>query len=198
MAGVGSGKSFNMGVLSAHYVINLPEARGLICANTYTQLSGSTLVQVFKVWQDYFGLIEDQHFVVDKQPPRNWRSYGARLKSYKNVITFQNGALIFLASLNNYKAVDGMEVSWCLLDETKDTKEEAVKEVIFARLREGKIYIDSKGELWDHNPPRRNVEGFNPLYIFTSPAKVQWLNDMFYINDNLEDISRKIFDPARS
>lgn len=141
-------------------------------------------------------MYEDVHFVVDKQPPQHFTNRFEKLKSYKNVVSFQNGARIFLVSLDNYKAADGMEVGWALLDETKDTREEAVKEVILARLRANKIFIDKSGELYDHEPPRKKVDGFNPLYIFTSPAKVPWLNNMFYINDekNLKEIQRKIFD----
>ena len=40
-----------------------------------------------------------------------------------------------LASLDNWKAIDGRTISWALLDETKDTPEAAVKEVIISRLR---------------------------------------------------------------
>lgn len=195
LAGVGSGKSHLMGIISANYIINFPEATGLICANTYDQLSRSTLVQVFKVWHSYFGLVEDVHFVVDKQPPKGFKTNGEKLKTYRNVISFSNGARVFLASLDNYKTIDGLECSWSLLDETKDTKEEAVKEVIIARLRQNRMFIDKNGHLWDHKPPRKKVTGFNPLYIFTSPAKVQWLNEMFYVNDNLKEIKSKIFDP---
>lgn len=193
LAGVGSGKSHLMGIISANFVINFPEATGLICANTYSQLSASTLLRIYAVWSEYFGMVQDINFVVDKQPPENYKTAGrTKLKSYKNVISFQNGARIFLASLDNYTAVDGLQVSWAQLDETKDTKEVAVKEVVIARLRENMIFIDKKGDLWDYEPDDVKVEGFNPLYIFTSPAKVQWLNNMFFINDHLDEITSKI------
>lgn len=194
LAGVGSGKSHVMGVVSAGYIINFPKSIGIMCANTYTQLSLSTLVRVFKVWAQYFGLIQDVHYVVDKQPPSHYEKHHEKLKSYKNVISWYNGAMTFVASLDNYKALDGMELGWGMLDETKDTKEEAVKEVILARLRQNEIYISEDNELYDHKPDDIKVKGFNPLYTFTSPAKVQWLNKMFKINENLEEISRVIFD----
>jgi len=193
LAGVGSGKSHTMGLVSGTMVCNFPEARGLISANTYSQLTRSTLARVYKVWHEYFGLKEDVHFVVDKKPPEHFKIIGEKLKDYKNTISFVNGAVIWLASLDNYKVIDGMEVSWALLDETKDTKEEAVKEVIMARLRQNVIFIDKDHNLYDHKPSNKKVSGFNPLYIFTSPAKVQWLNEMFEINQNIEDINKVIF-----
>lgn len=193
LAGVGSGKSHLMGLQSAFFVVNFVKARGLISANTYSQLSGATLARVFKVWKEYFGWTEDVHFVVDKQPPDHYKKVTAKLKTYKNVISFQNGASIFLASLDNYKAVDGIEVTYALLDETKDTKEAAVKEVVLARMRETVVFIDDQGNLYDYKPEEIETSGFNPLYVYTSPAKVQWLNEMFYINKNLDEINTKIF-----
>jgi hypothetical protein len=193
LAGVGSGKSHTMGIKSANYVLNFPDAPGLITANTYQQLSHSTLVRVYAVWAQYFGLIEDVHFVVDKQPPPHFKRRFENLKKYSNVISFQNGARIFLASLERYKSIDGMEVAWAMMDETKDTREEAFKETIIARLRSPGIWIDSDNELWDHVPSHKEVVGFNPIDIFTSPAKVGWLNKMFYVDKHLKEIKSRIF-----
>jgi len=134
--GVGSGKSHAIGFVALDFARNNPEVRGFIGANTFSQLTKSTLDRVFKVWEDEFMLKRDVHYVIDIIPPPNWKVYGPRLKSYENTITFNNGALIFTASLDNYKVIDGTEFGWACLDETKDTKEEAVKEVIVARLRQ--------------------------------------------------------------
>jgi hypothetical protein len=150
--GVGSGKSHVIGMLAMDYVTQNPEVRGFIGANTYGQLTRSTLDRVFKVWEDVYNLHKNVDYVVDRIPPESFIKIGPMLKSYENTISFNNGALIFLASLDNYKVIDGTEFGWALLDETKDTKEEAVKEVIVARLRQlgmlvgtnGKIYISKR------------------------------------------------------
>jgi hypothetical protein len=126
-SGVGIGKSQTIGVLSFEFVKNMPEARGFIGANTYNQLAKSTLDRVFNVWEKQFGLRKNIDFVIDRIPPSNFKKFGADLKSYENVISFENGALIFTASLENYKMIDGTEFGWACLDETKDTKEEAFK-----------------------------------------------------------------------
>ena len=154
LAGVGSGKTHEMGILSAKNVTNFPEARGLICANTYGQLSKSTLSGVFKVWQEYFGLIEDVHYVVDKKPPVHFSKKGTRLKDYKNTITFINGAIIWVASLDNYTAIDGIEVSYALLDETKDSKEVAIKEVII-NINNNNVFFANIKVLCYIKPERR-------------------------------------------
>lgn len=218
MAGVGSGKSHCIGLGSADIIINNPELIQFIGANTYGQLSKSTLKRVFDVWKELFGWMIDVDYVVDKIPPKHFIRFGATLKSYENTISFSNGSLFFTASLDNYKVIDGTEFAVAWLDETKDTKEEAVKEVISARLRQPGLWIDSAGTIFskkhydkfikegvwkyaERNGERilvnaeslQQIRGWNPLYIFTSPAKVDWLNDWFELTDKYEAISEKIF-----
>lgn len=147
-AGVGIGKSQVIGVLSFDFVLNNPEVRGFIGANTYSQLSKSTLDRVKNVWEKQFKMVEGVHYVQNIIPPKNYKTYGASLSSYENTISFQNGALIFTASLDNYKVIDGTEFGWACLDETKDTKEQAVKEVIIQRLRQNGMMIGSDGTLY--------------------------------------------------
>lgn len=197
-SGVGSGKSHVMGPLTMDFILNNPQMRGFIGANSYSQLTKSTLDKIFKVWSKDFGLRRDKHYVVDRIPPDNFKINGERLKSYENTISFNNGALIFTASLDNYKMIDGTEFGWAMLDETKDTKEEAVKEVIVARLRQIGMYINNKGVMWMHNdrkPPEDGTwKGYNPLYIFTSPAKSKWLMKWFDLDKYAEDIEKVIYD----
>lgn len=189
LCGAGFGKSHCAGLLSANFVINFPKVRGFIGANTYQQLSKSTLFRVFDVWRNTFGWEEDVHFVVDKIPLKGFISHNAQLKSYENTISFNNGCLIFVASLDNYKIIDGSEFGWACLDETKDTKEEAVKEVISFRLRQKGMWVTPEGELIDHQ--QEGAAGHNPMYILTSPAKVAWINEWFDLGDHYEEISRR-------
>ncbi len=138
-----------------------------------------------------FGWVNGVHYVSNIIPPASFKKFGQPLESYKNTISFNNGALIFTASLDNYKVLDGTELGWAMLDETKDTKEEAVKEVIVWRMRQKAMYKDVSGVLYDY--PKPGTIGFNPLYIFTSPAKVYWINEWFGLSDKYEEISQKIF-----
>ncbi len=189
LAGVGSGKSFMAGFISMKYVSSYPKAIGFVGANSYDQLSKSTLKRVFEVWKEYFGLVQGTHYEVDKQPHEDWPIIHERLKTYRNTITFNNGAIIFLASLENYEQIDGVELGWAILDETKDTREEAVKEVIVARLRQKVMYVSTDGKL----VTEATEIGFNPLYVLTSPAKVPWLNEWFTLDQHYDEINAKIY-----
>jgi hypothetical protein len=191
LAGVGSGKSHTGGLISADFIRNFPHVRGFIGANTNNQLSRSTLDRIFKVWAEVFGWKRDVHYTINKTPPKSWIKFGEQFESYEKIICFNNGAVIFTSSLENYTAIDGVEFAWAVLDETKDTREEAVKEVIIARLRQSGMYLTESGNAVKYD----TGTAFNPLYILTSPAKVQWLNEWFDISDQgtVEEIHRHIF-----
>lgn len=193
LAGQGGGKSHMAGLISADFVINYPQAKGFIGANTYQQLSKSTLDRVFNVWKETFGWVNGREFVVNITPPKRFVKTHAKLESYDKTICFDNGAIIFTASLDNYKAIDGTQFTWAILDETKDTKEEAVKEVITGRLREKSLWVKDGIIITDETLANElGAEGWNPLYILTSPAKVYWINEWFELSDKYDKISERI------
>lgn len=189
--GVGSGKSYCIGMVAAEFVAHNPEVRGFIGANTYGQLTKSTLDRVFRVWEEVYGLRKNIDYVVDRIPPEGFLIFGQQLKTYENAISFRNGGLIFLASLDNYKVIDGTEFGWALLDETKDTKEVAVKEVITARMRQLGMYISPSGVISKTMKP--GYKGYTPLYIFTSPAKARWIMEWFELDAAAQDIEKCIY-----
>lgn len=196
LAGQGSGKTHLAGVISYLYLSQFPKLRGLIAANTYSQLTRSTLFRIREVWKQEFGVEEYDdktkkgHFVVGKQPPAHFTRF-YEFDSYNNIMCFKWGAVVYIGSLDNYKALDGMEIGWAMLDETKDTKEIAVKEVIVGRLRQPGMYVNAAGELVGELTP----EPFNPLYIFTSPAKVPWINEWFNLDKYQNEIKATIYYP---
>ncbi|KKN10219.1 hypothetical protein LCGC14_1038750 [marine sediment metagenome] len=179
MGGTGSGKTFIEAVISANFIKHFPQADGFIGANTYEQLNTSTLKRIRDVWRDVFGLIDGIHYVVGKRPPTGFNTDGHNFDRYDSIISFCNGAVIYKASLDNYKAHEGKEFAWAILDETKDTKEEAVKEVILHRLRQMGL--------------KMHGEDINPLYIGTTPAKVDWINEWFELDRWEDEIAACIY-----
>jgi hypothetical protein len=191
-AGVGSGKSHVAGAISLDFAINNPEVRGFIAANTYSQLSGATLSRIFDCWANTFNVIKNRDYVVDRIPPPHFKKFGAPLKGYENIISFVNGATIFVGSLENYQAIDGTEFGWAILDETKDTREEAVKEVIVARLRQKGMWLNPITQAISKEFKEGYI-GYNPLFILTSPAKTEWLMKWFELDKDIERIEKVIY-----
>ena len=195
LGGVGSGKTYLLGIKTYQLIRSFPKMRGFIGANTAMQLTQSTLFRIREYWKS-IGIIEYEkegspngQYVINKQPPAHFNKEGHSFDSYYNIISFINGCVIFVGSLENSAAHSGKEMAWAVLDETWDTRESDVKEIILARIRQRGIYLVN-GELKDTGNPDQQ---FNPLYIVTSPAKVEWLNSLFELEKYINEIAGLIY-----
>ena len=195
LGGVGSGKTYLLGIKTYQLIKKFPEVRGFIGANTAMQLTQSTLFRIREYWKS-IGIIEYDkegaplgHYVVGKKPPAHFSVKTHNFDSYYNIISFINGCVVFIGSLENSAAHSGKEMGWAVLDETWDTREEDVKEIIIARIRQrGMFLVD--GEL---KAEGETSQQYNPLFIVTSPAKVDWINSLFSLETYIEEISAKIY-----
>lgn len=195
--GVGTGKTFLMGYISALFVCNCKNSLGFIGSNTYGQLSDSTLLRVFDVYEKCFNWVEGRDYVIGIEPPESFIKHNHTFINNKNKIFYRNGHVQKVASLDNYKAIDGLEVGYALLDETKDTKEAAVKDTIITRLRQKSICtineeLDSDFKFIDSESVYSSGNFINPLFIFTSPSREQWLSEMFKFEDYRKEILQVI------
>lgn len=206
MAGQRAGKTFSIGLRTLNYVRYFPRIVGMIAANTYLQLTQSTLVEVTKVWA-LFGVTEYDKdgnpngvYVVGKQPPLHFTKFQV-YENYKGIISFMNGAVVYIASLDNYLAHEGKTIGWAELDETKDTKKAAVKQVVLARLSQKGLYyhIDTGDMVYSETDDNPALIPYNPCTINTSPAEgtVDWLEELFELKEQDEDILRDITDPKK-
>ena len=201
MAGQGGGKSYGIGIMSGSLISDCCESIGLVAANTYDQLSRATLKTMFEVWKKVFGYTEYDaktnlggYYVFGKMPPPHFKPHGYTLVSNNNNIYTKDGGVIFTASLDNFTAIEGIEIGWALLDETADTKEEAVKSVILGRLRQKGLCRANRGFAYAPAGHEDATNPVNPLFIFTKPAKVPWLNEMFGLEDHRDGIISNIYD----
>jgi hypothetical protein len=222
MAGQGGGKTMLIGALTGGIINEFPKVKQFIGANTYLQLSQSTLTAVFRDWESIYGFTQYDmrrnpggQYVVDKAPPLHFDKLHSFPK-YAGIVSFKSGAVILIGSLDNYKAHDGKEFAIAHLDETKDTEEKALTEVIFGRLRQFGLWYDREGKI--HFCERVTTEmakkygwtfgerldtfkalalgwsSWTPLYIHTSPAEggTPWLNDMFNLGKQAKQIKKKV------
>jgi hypothetical protein len=194
LAGVGSGKTHLDGLISKQLISKFPTVRGGIFANTYDQLNTSTLFRIREYWAST-GMTEWTRenpsgvYVSGREPPAQWKECKRNFDRFTNIISFCNGGLIFTGSLDNAVMHSGKEMGWSILDETKDSREEDVKEIILSRLRQPGMYLVD-GKIINKG---LQSQQWNPLYISTSPAKVPWIAEWFELEKYIDEISSKIY-----
>ena len=192
LAGVGSGKTHLGGIKSIQLIKKYPAVRGFIGANTYMQLTQSTLFRIREYWKSV-GIKEYDkisnptgQYIVNKKPPSHFNTENHNFDDHYGIISFKNGCIIFTGSMDRAETHSGKEFGWAILDEIKDTESEDIKEYILTRLRQKGIYING-GILATSGEP------FNPIYFLTSPAKEQWINEWFNLDAYISEISTLIY-----
>ena len=136
LGGIGSGKSYT----GAHFAIKMasefPGSKGMITANTYTQLMNATVQAVVAELE----MLNIPHKLV--------------LSGARKRLEICN-SLIYLYSLEKYDNIRGIECGWWLSDESCFSKIEAIQ-VCRGRLR------DSNGPLYERHTSSPN--SFNWAY----------------------------------
>lgn len=133
--GLGSGKTFAGSVWAVVMTQMYPKTKGVITANTYTQLRDGTLSSFFQVL-DIFGYT----YKYNKQEGKIW---------------VEGGAEIHTRSMEKYDALRGVEYGWAWSDECAFYKKEAF-DVLMGRIRDAKGPCQWKGTT--------TPNGFNWLY----------------------------------
>lgn len=167
VGGIASGKTF----IGSHWVIKMlwdnPGKTGFIGANTYDQLSGATLQELFSWFNEY-----NIDYVIDRMPPKEWRA-ARRFKSYQNIISVryyvnkkQVISYIHTRVMSGANNLRGITITWAWMDELAFAPINA-HNVVLSRLRETKGYFrtlattTTNGENWFYE---RYVKNPSPIY----------------------------------
>lgn len=132
--GVGSGKTHGGAVWALTMALKYPGTKGLITANSYSQLKKATLSKFFQILHE--------------------NDIDYKYKSQDGIIEI-NGTEIYCISMEKYDLLRGIEIGWAWSDECAFYKPEAF-DVLIGRIR------DNKGPcLWKGTT---TPNGFNWLY----------------------------------
>lgn len=178
IAGIGSGKSFVLGVFIANEA-RLISSLGLITAPVTDTLNNSTLPELKNVWSE-LGLLEDVHYIIGKAPPDEWA-----IKSYSrintNILTWRWGSYTILDGSDNFNKHRGLELDYIAADEFRDIKKGAWQ-MYRGRMRgKAKKAINGKYRMLAVTTPPDD------------PAKIENL-----VNDNVHVIYGSSFDNAKN
>lgn len=132
--GLGSGKTHAGGLWAAYMAVNYPGTKGIITANSYSQLKKATLTKFFEILNS---LNIKYHY-----------------KQQDGVIHIGEST-IYAISMEKYDLLRGIEVGWAWSDECAFYKEEAYQ-VLIGRIRDKDGPCQWKGTT--------TPNGFNWLY----------------------------------
>jgi len=107
-------------------VYDMPGAAFAFVSNTYVNLQDNIMPAVQKGW-GLLGWAEGRDYIKYKRPPESWRRRcSVIVDDYRNAISFPNGCVIFLGSLDNPSLLAGKSVVHLFMDEAKYDKEQKV------------------------------------------------------------------------
>lgn len=134
IAGRGFGKSFVNGIKIMLHVQNMPKSRGLFLGTTFSQILTNTLLPMKSAWE-WFGYYEGVHYVVGKRPPDYFDKPYMKPDKYEHVISWWNGTVVLLASMDRPELNRGGNNDWCITDEALLLKKEEYDQSIAPSIR---------------------------------------------------------------
>jgi hypothetical protein len=158
LAGLGSGKTFLLGLLLFN-ALRVPGSVHGLFAPTRPMLVQSTWSQLKQAWE-VIGMIEGKHYVHNRKPPAAWKISNFPFLSATNILTTRWGSFCVTDGLDNFDAQRGKEFDEIFIDEFRNVKEEA-RTVLLARTR-GNTYkrLGYQYRIWYATTPPEN-----PFYL---------------------------------
>ena len=122
ICGRGWGKSTYLGAEIYIRVEGMPRSRGFILGKTYNQILTKFIPAMSMFWEsigieEYSTQNPDGVYVVGKVPPVHFAAPKAKIKKYTNLITFINGTVIELLSMDRADLNLGGSYDWGVCDE---------------------------------------------------------------------------------
>lgn len=157
IGGVGLGKTFFLALKLYEALLVRKSIHGLY-APSRKVLNESTYPQIKSAWQK-IGFNENEHYVINRQPPLNWHVPKLSANHYK-ILTTVWGSYCIVDGLENFNSQRGKEFDEIFIDEFRDVKHEA-RTVLLGRLR-GKAYkeLGKQSRIWYATTPPDN-----PAYL---------------------------------
>jgi hypothetical protein len=135
LGGRAAGKSYTNGLSSGQKICDMPRSRGILLSTTYTQILTNTLSPMKSAWHDALDYREDIHYVVGRRPPDGFDLPFQSPDNYQNVISFWNGVIIILGSMDRPQLLRGGNNDWCMTDEALLINKPMFDEVVLYSIR---------------------------------------------------------------
>ncbi len=129
--GRATGKSNGgLGPRSIHLMNTMPGAQIGLVAPSYVMAFKQIINNIAGFWQNEMGLLEGENYVIGKRPPVDWPRPLLPVQDFKYVISFDNGSVMPILSLEVEGSGNGFNLQALLGDEAKFFNEKRLKEII--------------------------------------------------------------------
>ncbi len=138
IGGRGVGKSFTCGLSIYEMVQMFPGAKSYLMAATYSQLLTKTLPEIKEALR-FLNLIENIHYVIGRQPPRNFQKSYKKPEKWQHTMTFLNGHIVEFLSGDRPDLNRGGGYIGGHIDEVAMIKQQTFRTVVLPAVRGWRI-----------------------------------------------------------
>lgn len=149
IGGRGTGKSRNIGNSTYQKLIGLERSRGGFISATYAQILTKTLPPIMGAWaalglKEYKSPEDPGHYVIGRRPPKGWPSPYSDPKRYENIISFYQGSVIEMMSMDRPDLQRGGSLDYIEVDEALIVPKEHLHKVVLPSVRGTHIKFKGK------------------------------------------------------
>lgn len=110
----------------------MPGAQIGLPVPSYVMAQKQIIPNIAGFWENEMGLKEGENYVIGKKPHEDWAKPKLPIADFKNVISFDNGCVMPIVSLEVQGAGNGLNMQAIIGDEAKFFDEKKLKEIIRA------------------------------------------------------------------
>lgn len=157
-------------------VYSMPRSSGMICGISYEDMGNNT-INPFLGGLAELGIYEGDRYVFGRKPPDHWDTpyLGVINRKYDRVMSWHNGTVMHLVSMEKKAPANGLSVQWGFFDEVKFQDQSKLIDKIFPTFRGNEDIINPDGIQW------KDLSCYLSKFFATDkeadPAQIKWLLD---------------------
>jgi hypothetical protein len=135
LLGRGTGKSAVHAFRVHEVVTHMPRCTFGLVGPTYINLMERTIPPMRRYLQEHYGWIEDIHYVMFRRPPDDWAKPYIPLDEHKHAISFYNGTVGVLGSLDRAGILNSLSLQYYGIDEARFSEYERITKDLMPAVR---------------------------------------------------------------
>lgn len=181
-------------------VLDMPGSLQILICNTYTNARTNIVPSLITGWQNYKGWIDGRDFVVGIRPPNHWKRCYTPLVSYKNAISFPNGVVVVIGSLEMVSGLAGNSYQHAYADEVKYDDKSKI-DIIIPALRGNNHYPHSPyylGTTFATDLPNLTKGNHDWVMEKEKDMDLEKVKIAFYVGHQINEINKKIINAIKN